>query len=143
MIVYPMGYEDAEEVAALEKSCFSDPWTPDNVKGSIVSPCGYCLAARNEGGIIGYLCAQIVGDEGELLRIATANRLRGHGIGSELLNRMLEDNPGVRIWRLDVRCGNEAAIRLYEKTGFAVVTRNKDFYREPAEDGFLMARELC
>ncbi len=143
MILYPLTEEDVAETAALERRLFSDPWTPENIRGGMDPRTGYCLAARDASGLAGYLIACIVGDEGELLRIGTAPERRGRGLGSELLERMLEENPGVRIWRLDVRAGNAPAIRLYEKAGFHTVTENRDFYRDPRENGLLMARELC
>ena len=141
--------EDVPKIVRLEKSCFSDAWSEQSVKGTLSSPSGYLLiaeagpdAAGKEADTLplGYLAAQIVGDEGELLRIAAAPDRRRRGTGQRLLAQMIKDHPSVRIWRLDVRTRNAAAIALYEKNGFRIVTENPDVYRDPKDNGYLMIR---
>ena len=135
---------DVPAVAALERLCFSDAWSETSVKGTLESPLGYLLIAEEEGaeaaGAAGCLIAQILEDEGELLRIAAAPGKRRKGIGDALLRRMLEDHPAVGIWRLDVRTKNGAAIALYEKYGFRIAAENADVYRDPKDNGYLMIR---
>ena len=135
---------DVPAVAALERLCFSDAWSETSVKGTLESPLGYLLIAEEEGaeaaGAAGCLIAQILEDEGELLRIAAAPDKRRKGIGDALLRRMLEDHPAVGIWRLDVRTKNGAAIALYEKYGFRIAAENADVYRDPKDNGYLMIR---
>ena len=141
--------EDVPKIVRLEKSCFSDAWSEQSVKGTLSSLSGYLLiaetgldAAGKEADALplGYLAAQIVGDEGELLRIAAAPDRRRRGTGQRLLAQMIKDHPSVRIWRLDVRTQNAAAIALYEKNGFRIVTENPDVYRDPKDNGYLMIR---
>ena len=43
---------------------------------------------------------------------------------------------------LEVRESNLPAIRLYEKLGFQVVGRRKNYYREEHEDALLMTVEF-
>ena len=136
---------DVPEIAALEKRCFSDAWSETSVLGTLRSPLGYVLIAERTDGEgfdlpRGYLIAQIFDGEGELLRIAAAPDARRRGTGRALLERMLEDRPDVSVWRLDVRTKNAAAIALYEKYGFRIVTENPDAYREPKDNGYLMIR---
>lgn len=136
---------DVPEIAALEKRCFSDAWSETSVLGTLRSPLGYVLIAERTDGEgfdlpRGYLIAQIFDGEGELLRIAAAPDARRRGTGRALLERMLEDRPDVSVWRLDVRTKNTAAIALYEKYGFRIVTENPDAYREPKDNGYLMIR---
>ena len=134
---------DVPAVAALEKRCFPDAWSETSVRGTLNSPLGYALIAERtdeEGGSFpcGYLIAQIFDGEGELLRIAAAPEERRRGTGRALLERMLADGQKVRIWRLDVRTKNAAAIALYEKYGFRIITENRDVYRDPKDNGYLM-----
>lgn len=138
--------EDVPGIAALEKECFSDAWSAHAVEGTRDSRTGYLLVAEETSGetprMLGYLIARTVDDEGELLRIAAAEEARGCGIGGRLLARMLEDHPSVALWRLDVRTQNAAAIALYRKNGFRIVTESPDVYRDPKDNGYLMIRGM-
>lgn len=136
---------DVPEIAVLEKRCFSDAWSETSVLGTLKSPLGYVLIAERTDGEgfdlpCGYLIAQVFDGEGELLRIAAAPEARRRGTGRALLERMLEDRPDVSVWRLDVRTKNAAAIALYEKYGFRIVTENPDAYKDPRDNGYLMIR---
>jgi ribosomal-protein-alanine N-acetyltransferase len=42
---------------------------------------------------------------------------------------------------LEVRPSNQAAIQLYEKFGFGVVSRRKNYYQDNREDALLMKLE--
>lgn len=135
---------DIPEIAALEKACFSDAWSEASVAGTLNSPLGYVLIAEQPGGgddrPLGYLIASVFDGEGELLRIAAAPEARRSGIGAALLERMLADRSEVRIWRLDVRTRNTAAVSLYGKYGFRIAAENPDVYRDPKDNGYLMIR---
>mgnify|MGYP002582415600 FL=1 len=41
---------------------------------------------------------------------------------------------------LEVRESNLAARRLYEKNGFEIVGKRKNYYEKPAEDAILMSK---
>ena len=58
----------------------------------------------------------------------------------QVLSRMLEDHPGVKTWRLDVRTQNMPAIALYEQFGFGIITENPNVYKDPVDNGYLMIR---
>jgi ribosomal-protein-alanine N-acetyltransferase len=51
---------------------------------------------------------------------------------------MFKDLGGkVEMFSLEVRAGNAAAIRLYEKMGFQRVGKRPDFYEAPVEDAYI------
>ena len=131
------------EAEQLEPRCFTAPWSKDNLESGFGFPWTYALAAKADGVLVAYLFAVTVLDEGELLRLAAAPEYRRQHIAQALLSRMFADHPQIVRWRLDVRCHNEGAIRLYEKNGFRILVRNPDYYSQPKEDGFLMIREAA
>lgn len=136
---------DIPALARMEKLCFSDAWSEASVEGSQSSPLGYLLIAEELCGEgtdlpLGYLIASVFEDEGELLRIAALPQERRRGVGKALLSRMLEDHPGVKTWRLDVRTQNMPAIALYEQFGFGIITENPNVYKDPVDNGYLMIR---
>ena len=47
----------------------------------------------------------------------------------------------IPVGRLEVRCSNNDAVRLYEKLGFVIKQQLNAYYRD-GEDAFLMAIEL-
>ena len=144
LILRPLTEADLDAAAALEMLSFSDHWSRDGIKAAVENTrTGYTMGAFLNGKLAGYLIAQTVLDEGELLRIAAAPEERRRGIGRALLRKMLADHPETQVWRLDVRAGNEAAKKLYVSEGFTAAACNKNYYTDPREDGFLMMREAA
>ena len=47
---------------------------------------------------------------------------------------------GITMIHLEVRAGNETAIRLYERQGFVRDGLRKGYYTDPTEDAVLMTR---
>ena len=50
------------------------------------------------------------------------------------------EQQGVTTIHLEVRTGNETAIRLYERMGFVGDGIRKAYYSDPVEDALLMTR---
>ena len=140
--IRPGRVEDAPALQKLERDNFTDPWSEDSLLSSLASPLYYKRVAEQEGEIFGYLIASRVLDEGELLRIAVSPDNRVRGVGRALTRAMMEENPGTKIWRLDVRVSNYGAIKLYESLGFKAVIRRRDYYEKPTEDGIMMMLEV-
>lgn len=136
--------EDAQEVEALEREAFPDPWSLKSIEGTLEQKNYVNLGVWREGELLGYLFFSCMMDEGEIIRIATAPKERRKGIAkllfSELKKNCLEQ--GVDKWMLDVRAGNDAAFACYRKLGFCEDGRRKDFYKDPVEDAILMSCEL-
>jgi ribosomal protein S18 acetylase RimI-like enzyme len=81
------------------------------------------------------------------LTIAVARARRHQGIGRGLLERGIEwaTDVGLRKVSLNVRAGNEAAIRLYRAQGFELEGRERQHIRvgeSSFEDNLIMARFL-
>ena len=87
----------------------------------------------------GWCSIRVVGDEAELMRICVAEKLRGKGLGGQLLRRGMEEmlRRGAKAATLEVRSGNLPAKRLYEAHGFRQEGRRKDYYRDPSEDALI------
>jgi len=70
--------------------------------------------------------------DSQLLNIAVADRHRGRGIAGALVRAGLQAmrQKDVREVRLEVRPWNDAAVRLYERTGWRIVGRTRDLEGE-------------
>lgn len=138
--IIPMTPAHLPQAAALERACFSHPWTEQALAEDLDNELLTLLAAVGEDGtLLGYGEVRTVLDEGTLERIAVAPQFRRHGAAEALLRRFLDDGrEKLAFLTLEVRAGNVPAIGLYEKLGFEVVGRRRNYYREEGEDALLM-----
>ena len=91
--------------------------------------------------IVAYAAVSFVLDECNINRIAVVPEYRGRGLGTYLLECIEEFlSPDVTVFNLEVRESNKHAIEMYEKFGYAVLGRRKNFYRCPVEDALLMTK---
>lgn len=84
------------------------------------------------GEVAGYAFLFVMYEASHLINIAVAQNFRGRGLGERLLRHVVEyaRRNGAREMHLEVRETNAAAIALYEKHGFTVRHRNKNYYRD-------------
>lgn len=94
--------------------------------------------------IAGYIVAREAAGELHINNVAVRDQYRRRGIGSALLDRIMETarRLKVRAAFLEVRSGNRAAQALYEKTGFQAIARRADYYSDPREDAVVMSLTL-
>ena len=136
---------DLAAIHAIELASFADPWALTGFRDMIEHSRARVEAAIDrEGTLIGYAVAWYVADEAEIANVAVAPAMRKRGIGTKLLDRILEAAAtlGARTVFLEVRESNLAAQRLYVSRAFAVAGRRKLYYRRPDEDALIMRREL-
>lgn len=136
----PMTAGDLDAVMAIEKASFGDPWSRAGFEDSLRLPFALMLTAKCGETVVGYCCLYQMVDEGEIINVAIAPDWRGQGVGLKMLEHFLNlgKERGIARFLLDVRVSNLPAQRLYEKAGFAIIARQKNFYQAPAEDGWLM-----
>lgn len=135
---------DAESAAELDFKSFSkeDSWASEDFFNAAMDEHEEFLVAELDGKIIACAGAEIFPDGAEIESIAVDPDFRRQGIGRRLLAEMIEAilKRGVNLVILEVRPSNKAAIKLYEKFGFEIVERLKNYY--PNEDAWVMAREF-
>lgn len=143
MIIRVATEDDVAGIHRIERACFGDPWSASSFRAMLVHPQVHATVAERGGAVIGYCLAWIVGDEAELANIAVDPAARRQGVGADLLDQFLlsADGHGVTTTFLEVRAGNDAALRLYASRGFAPVGRRKRYYRKPDEDAIVMRRD--
>ena len=144
MIRYvPMTADHVRAVAALEKLCFSAPWSENSVASELDNPLSLWLVALNGDTVVGYVGSQAVLDEADMMNIAVLPEYRRLGIAQRLVTALcdrLADN-GVRSLTLEVRASNDPAKALYAKLGFAQVGRRPNYYSNPKEDALILRKE--
>ncbi len=138
-----VGPEHIRQIEALERDCFSLPWTAEQLAGQIRDEHHEFLAAIDtEGRVLGYVGMMYVLDEGYISNVAVSPAHRRQGIADALIARLCKicGTLGLSFVTLEVRAGNEPAIALYEKNGFQQVGLRKNYYERPREDALLMTK---
>ncbi len=133
------------QLVKLEHSCFSLPWTEQQLLGQLRDDMHEFLAAEGpEGALLGYVGMTCVLDEGYISNVAVDPACRRQGIGDRLIEAMLRraEERELAFVTLEARQSNLAALRLYEKHGFVPVGRRKNYYDLPREDAVLMTKYL-
>jgi ribosomal-protein-alanine N-acetyltransferase len=127
-------------MAALERACFSDPWSEASFREAVESPWSFGLLAEADDALVGYLVGRDVAGSGEVLNLATDPARRRGGIARRLLTAGLEElgARGAAEVFLEVRMSNVAAQQLYKAAGFRPVGLRAGYYRKPDEDALVL-----
>jgi len=125
-----MQHSDVNAVAQIEKMVQSHPWTITQFQDAVESY--QSTVIEQAGQVVGFCILQPVLDEANLLLMAVHPNQQGKGLGYQLLDQsiaLLKNQP-VQIF-LEVRESNQAAIALYEKSGFHQIDLRKNYYPCP------------
>lgn len=128
-------------VAALERVCFSDPWSEGAFELELENTGGrFVLAVNDENLVLGYIGMHIVLDEGHIANLAVDPLFRKKGVAAALLAdaQSFAKKSGLAFLTLEVRQSNLPAQNLYHKFGFVPVGARPRYYQNPEEDALLM-----
>ena len=86
---------------------------------------------------------KIVLDEADIMNVVTKKDNRNSGIGTEILNELinLAKEKNIKLLTLEVNGQNSAAIHLYEKLGFKKIAVRKKYYQN-TYDALIMQMDL-
>ena len=143
MMITNMRQEHVAQVAALEKLCFSDPWSENSVASELNNPLSLWLVALDGERLAGYVGSQTVMDESDMMNVGVHPDFRKQGIATALIVGLVEElrKKGSHCLTLEVRASNENAISVYRKLDFQEVGRRKNYYRHPREDALILRKE--
>lgn len=143
--IVPMDRSHVPQIAALERECFSDPWSENLLEDVLFDPQASFIVAEDgeEGNVLGYAGLHAILDEGYIDNIAVAPDARRHGVASALLDVFCRFGAvNLAFLTLEVRASNNPAIGLYEKFGFQRAGLRPNYYQGPREDAVIMTREF-
>ena len=143
--IVPMTSEHLDEVADLERVCFTTPWSRNMLAEELDNALSAFLVALDDRDrVVGYAGLQVVLDEGYITNVAVRPECRRQGIAGKLLKVFLDFGQAnaLAFLSLEVRASNYAAIALYGSRGFRGVGRRKNYYEHPKEDAIIMTREF-
>jgi [ribosomal protein S18]-alanine N-acetyltransferase len=140
VLIRKLELRDIDSVLAIQRACPEvAQWSvADYERGSTGAIAGW--TAEDHTGIVGFLVAQSLFGESEILNFAVHPDCRRRGVGSALLAHAIEwsEHAHDRRIMLEVRASNVAAQRFYERHGFRVAGRRGHYYSNPTEEALLL-----
>lgn len=119
-------------IEKIELTAHISPWS-EQIFTTSFNNRSHNFGAFIEEQLVGYYFTESVAGEATLHNICVAPDIQGQGIASHLMTHLVsyfQQLGNQEIW-LDVRESNHNAIHLYEKFGFEVMGKRKDYYSIP------------
>ena len=140
------GPDDLDAVLAIEEASFNNPTTREWYEGELKRPevCFIYVLRTAELPVAGFCAFWLVVDQAHINNLAVRPELRGHGLGTYLLESIVVEarHLGATSLTLEVRRSNLAAQRLYTKAGFHESGVRKNYYTQPVEDALVLLRKI-
>lgn len=158
--VRPLSSIDLQAVVAIEFEANPVPWRREDFLTFIPSVTSIPKALEKPQGVDpggqpqawvyadpevrGFLCVIGAADEVELQSLAVEKARWGRGVGSFLMEAMLNwVRMGMyRVLHLEVRENNLRALKFYQRWGFIAVGRRPHYYSDNGEAAILMSLEM-
>lgn len=142
----PLQAHHVAAVLQVERQAHARPWMDANFLDSLAA--GYqaqVLLAADE--LLGYFVAMLVVDEAHLLNITVAPQHQGRGWSRLMLEALAiwARGKGAQSLWLEVRKGNQRALKVYRACGFSHVAERKAYYpgtQGEREDALVMCLRL-
>ena len=144
--IHPATVDDLDAIAALEARTFGlDAWSPRSVEAEFdaIGQTREIVVARTDGRVSGYAILMYAGDTAEITRLAVEGDLRRRGVGTALLQELLDRAARHRLSQLllEVAAENTPALALYAVSGFAEIDRRRGYYAD-GSDAVVMRRAV-
>ncbi len=107
---------DALKMAEVYGLCFSDVWETSFFEKKLQTTC-VAYGAFEENSLVGFIFAQLIEGEGEILTFCVLPSYCRQGIGAALLENFLEQSR-IETCFLEVNSKNQSARGLYERYEF-------------------------
>ncbi|HHP7229962.1 MAG TPA: ribosomal protein S18-alanine N-acetyltransferase [Xenococcaceae cyanobacterium] len=135
------------EILVLDRLCFGNIWSAEGYKREINSPNStmLLLILRETDlpeKLIGIGCLWSIVEEAHITLLGIHPDYHRQGLGQLLLSALFQDVVTRKLEKatLEVKTTNHPAIALYEKFGFKIAGRRKNYYPKTGEDAFILWR---
>ena len=121
LIIRNASLDDIEEIINLENSFPSEIYSKEEIIKMVGLDYYQFLIAEIDKKVVGYLCATIIFDNCDILKIIVNQDFQRNGIGRELV-------LALKKIQLEVSVENIKAISFYENLGFKYVYLRQQYY---------------
>ena len=132
-----MNLGDFQEIEPIYNLEFDDFWKPQNLKSELQNVSSKYIVAKENGEIVGFAGIWYSVDDAHITNIVVRKSYRNKGIGSLLLEKLIELAKPKTSLTLEVNTKNEIAQKLYLKYGFKNLGIRKKYY-DSIEDAYIM-----
>lgn len=141
--ILDMTLEDFDEIKDILISDFDEFWTPEILKKEIIGENKKYIVVRENNQIVGFAGLMLNIDEAEIMNIVTKKEMRKKGIGTLLLEKIIEiaKNNNLEKIFLEVNENNKHAIKLYQKAGFQKIGIRKKYYHGK-DNAIIMSKKI-
>ena len=145
--IRPAKPSDLNLIMAIEHVCFpTDSWSDESMREELAADHTAYFVLLADSILVGYAGLSKVSssDQSDVQTIALSPSVRGHGWGRLLLERLLQEAERLHAKSvfLEVRADNPVAQGLYEKVGFAIIDRRRNYYQPDGVDALVMSLDL-
>jgi [ribosomal protein S18]-alanine N-acetyltransferase len=133
-------YQFENEIFQLDKGCFSDRlWNPDQWSTLFKHYHLNVIIVQQEEKLIGFIAFSNIENESEIFKMGVKPSARNLSIGQQLIEKMIDllKKKNAEVVFLEVRSDNQSAIKLYSKCFFKLISRRKNYYRNPECDALI------
>jgi ribosomal-protein-alanine N-acetyltransferase len=127
--------KDAGVLAEIHRRCFEKGWSEESFRSMLFQKCFVGLIEEDGAAIRGFILAQVVIDEAEIVAFCVLPEFRCQNIGKSLLTELMKCfvNGYVKKVFLEVAEDNNEAKKLYKSIGCAEICRRSNYYRDKCE----------
>jgi ribosomal-protein-alanine N-acetyltransferase len=124
---------DVPLLVSMEREIYPEsPWSANQFKEELAGmpKTREYLVALDELEIVGYGGVALLGDVADIHTLTIKDSHRRQGIASSMLERLefWATQRGAKALMLEMREGNQAAMSLYQKAGYQLISRRDNYY---------------
>ena len=131
---------DMADVLAIENASFEFPWYEEDFIRCLRQRNCIGMVAEHEDRVVGFMIYELHKTRLHILNFAVAESLRRHGVGQQMVTKLLSKLSPQRRNRvlLEVRETNLAAQLFFRNNGFRAVSVLREYYEDTPEDAYVM-----
>ena len=135
-----MKASNLNDVLNVSSLSLKESWSRESLEKELSNPLAKYMVAEVNNKVVGFAGLWAICNEGHITNIAVHPNYRGQGIGSKLVESLIENSSSwyINSLTLEVRASNKIAQDLYKKYGFKEEGMRKHYYQDNNEDAIIM-----
>ncbi|MCW2526060.1 MAG: ribosomal-protein-alanine acetyltransferase [Pseudonocardiales bacterium] len=147
VVISPMTRAHISEIMPFEDELFgTESWSPESYRDELADKRyrHFVIAHDHAGAVLGWAGLLTIQETAQILTIGVVPSAQRHGVGQLLMNVLMDEarRRSATELLLEVRVGNTAAERMYERNGFVPLRIRRGYYDLGRGDAMEMRREL-
>jgi [ribosomal protein S18]-alanine N-acetyltransferase len=133
-------YRDVNEIVSIDRGCFEFPWSRNKFLSLLRQKKIFCFVAEHNEAVIGFAVFKSYKTGVNLLRFAVQPRLQRHGVGRQMIFRVISEILNTRQTHIIVKVGktNATAIKFLHSADFRLANVPPDFFdKSPIDTQFM------